>query len=257
LADFVERVGGDRVIVEVLVPPGQSPATYEPSPKQMARLAEAPVYFRVGSPFEESFASKLASTHPDLQVVDLREGVTLRRMAEHHEHGEGCDHGQKGADPHVWLDPLRVKILAETVGSALARLAPEHEAEFRRNLARFHEDLDGLHGRIERILLPLKGREIFVFHPAYGYFTDRYGLIQVAVEMGGKEPGPRRLATLIERARERGVKVIFVQPQFSRKSAQAIADAVGGAVVPLDPLARDCLSNLETMATVVEKALAR
>jgi zinc transport system substrate-binding protein len=102
---------------------------------------------------------------------------------------------------------------------------------------------------------PLKGREILVFHPAFGYFAERYGLTQRAVESEGKEPGPRQLAALIDTARERGVRVVFVQPQFSRSSAEKIAEAIGGAVVPMDPLASDYLANLERMATEVRKAL--
>ena len=103
----------------------------------------------------------------------------------------------------------------------------------------------------------MKGRDLFVFHPAYGYFARQYGLTQVAVETGGRQPSARHLAELIDRARARDVRVIFVQPQFARHSARAVADAIGGAVVPLDPLAEDYLGNLEQMASTVESALQR
>ncbi|MHC4777834.1 MAG: metal ABC transporter solute-binding protein, Zn/Mn family [Planctomycetota bacterium] len=259
LADFVERIGGDRVAIEVLVPPGQSPATYEPTPRQMARLGEGAVLFRTGSPFESRFVEKLKSVHGKLPLVDLREGIELMEMGDEHCHHEG-EHGEESCsedltDPHIWLDPIRAKTMAAHICETLKNLAPEHEKEFKARLAEFVKELDMIHDRISKILAPLKGREIFVFHPAYGYFAKRYGLEQVAVETGGKEPGPKRLANLIEMARERRVKVVFVQPQFSRKSAEAVAKAIGGAVVPMDPLARDYLRNLEAMATQVEKGL--
>jgi zinc transport system substrate-binding protein len=118
------------------------------------------------------------------------------------------------------------------------------------------EDLDRLDARLRESLAPLKGRDFFVYHPAFGYFADAYGLRQIPVEIEGKEPTARQLARLIDRARAEGVRVIFVQPQFSAKSAQAIATAIGGSVIPLDDLAKDYLANLAAMAEKVRGALA-
>jgi len=132
---------------------------------------------------------------------------------------------------------------------------PRHAAAYERNLKALQADLDEVDARIAEALAPLKGRKFFVFHPAFGYFADAYGLKQVPVEIEGKSPGPRRLAALIEKARREGVKVIFVQPQFSPRGAQAVAEAIGGVVVPMDPLARDYLKNLEHIAQQIKKAL--
>jgi len=248
-AYFVERVGGDRVRVDVLVGPGESPATYEPTPREVAALGEADVYFRIGTPFENAFVDKIARTLPGLRIVDTRRGVDLRRFR------------QKGKrqvpDPHIWLDPMRVKTQARTVCEALCELAPALSDDFEDNLGGFHRDLEALDRHLRETLAPLRSRKILVFHPAFGYFCDAYGLEQIAVETEGKTPGPKRLADLIDRARAESIRIIFVQPQYSKKSARTIAEAISGAVVPLDPLARDYLDNLRRMAEAVREGLTR
>lgn len=262
-AHFVERVGGERVRAVVLVGPGQSPHAYEPTPKQVAELAGARAYFTIGVEFERGLLPRLRSSFPKLRVVDTRTGVPLRTMTGAEAVAE-CDHGhdhgrhdhQGTPDPHIWLSPRLVKIQAQTICDALADLDPAGAETYRRNLAAFQTDLDRLQDLLEVALAGLKGREVFVFHPAFGYFLDEFGLKQVPVEIEGKEPTARQLATVIERAKAAGVRVIFVQPQFSRKSAEAVAEAIGGVVVPLDPLARDFTANLEEMAAKIRAKFA-
>jgi zinc transport system substrate-binding protein len=253
-AYFVERVGGDNVNVEVLVGPGQSPATYEINPRQMALLTKADVFFRIGVPFEEGLIPKIKAIAGNLLIVDTREGIELRMMEDDHRdhrHGEASIK----RDPHIWLDPVLVKRQAVTICDALKRIDPQRSGQYDRNLKSFQADLDSLNEKIKRILAPIKGSRFYVFHPAYGYFGDRYGLKQVAVELEGKEPGAADLARFIEQARRDGVRVIFVQPQFSEKSARTIADALKGAVVPLDPLARNYIANMENMAELIRDRL--
>ncbi|UCD29344.1 MAG: zinc ABC transporter substrate-binding protein [Planctomycetota bacterium] len=255
-AYFVERVGGPSVEVEVLVAPGQSPATFEPTPRQMAALAGADVYFRIGLPFEDQLLAAIAAINEGLPVIDTREGIELRPMDESGHEGDDHEHDQHGRfDPHVWLDPELVQVQARNIMAGLAKLNPAGKVEYEKNLRQFQAELADLDSTIAQILAPLKGREIYVFHPSYGYFAGAYGLKQVAVETGGKEPGARQLADLIERAIRDSVRVVFVQPQFSQKSAKTIAEAIGGAVVPLDPLARDYLANLGRMARAIERGL--
>jgi len=148
--------------------------------------------------------------------------------------------------PEAMVSPMR---------DELTRLDPEGREAYEDNYAGREADLKALDRRISEILAPVRGKTFFVFHPAFGYFARDYGLRQVAVETGGKQPGTRQLEHLIEEAKEQGVRVIFVQPQFARKSAEAIAEAIDGAVVPIDPLARDYLENLERMAERVEEGL--
>ena len=264
---FVERIGGDRVAVQALVTPGSSPATYEPTPRQMAALSEATIFFRIGVPFENAFIPKIERTMKGLRIVDTRKGITLRRMkAHHHYHGEReeadhaghGDHAHKGgSDPHVWLSPRLVKVQAQTIADALIASDPAGKAAYEKNLAAFLKDLDALDAHLVEALAPVKGKTLMVFHPAWGYFADAYGLEQEPIEIEGKDPSGRQVARMIDMAKDEGVRVIFVQPQFSKKSAKRIADAIGGAVVPIDPLARDYVGNLEQVAAAVLLAIGQ
>jgi len=242
------RVGGSRARVEVLVQPGQDPHTFEPTPRQMSLLAQARLFVRVGVDFENGLVPRLGEIAPGLRVVDSREGIALRRIDAH-------DDGHEGDDPHVWMDPLLALRQARTMREALIALDPAGRQDYERGYAALAEELEALHAEIAAALAPYRGRELFVFHPAFGYFADAYGLRQVAVETGGKEPSARQLAALIEQARARQVRVIFVQPQFSQTGAQAVAEAIGGAVVPLDDLAADYLANLARAADTIREAL--
>ena len=256
---MVQRIAGDLVSVEVMLPPGQSPATYEPSPQQMARLSKATALIRIGVPFEERLMTKISDTIPGLEVVDVREGITLRRMTAHHHH-DGHHHGhthEAGApDPHTWLDPRLAMVQARTIHDALVRLLPEKTAELEAGLDRLTTELQEADRLVGVALEPLRGRTIYVFHPAYGYLTDAYGLEQVAVEVEGKEPSARRLAGLIEQARRDEVSAIFFQPQFSRSSAETLALEIGCTAVEMDPLAEDYVANLKEMAASISSALS-
>lgn len=256
---LVERIGGSLVDGETLVPEGQSPHTYEPTPQQIAQLERADVYFRVGLAVENRIIGRVAEMIGDERVVDTREGLALREIEGHHHEGEeaaedqGAEHGS--ADPHIWLDPVLAKIQAKTMAGALARLHPEHRETIEANLRLLEHDLDSVDAQIRTLLEPLRGRAVYVFHPAYGYFTDRYGLRQVAIESEGKEPSARELAELIDRAAADSVTVVFVQRQFARKTAQAVADAVGANIVILDHLSGDYLNNLLHMARLIAAGL--
>jgi zinc transport system substrate-binding protein len=251
-AQLVEKIGGERVEVFVLVQPGQSPATYSPTPKQLAELSRARLFVRVGVPFEHGFIDKVLETYPKLEIVDQRKGVTILHSHSHDHHGHAHD-----VDPHIWLDPKRLKTQAKTIAEALGSADPSNQAHFNANLLRLTAKLEALDRRIEQVLEPFKNQTLLCYHPAYGYFADSYGLRQVAVEAGGKEPGAKQLARIIDQARKIGAKVVFVQPQFSKKSAALVAQAIGGTVLPMDPLARDVLSNLENMAKTVAQSLTR
>ena len=242
---FVKRIGGDQVQVATLVQPGHSPATYATTPRQMAGLATSTIYFRIGVPFENILIPKLVHAIPHLTIVDQHQGLDMMLMEESHiEHGEH----QGDLDPHTWLDPILALKQSVVIRDTLIRFDPKRATEYNNNFAALAQDLKNLDDHLKKVLKPFAGSSIYVFHPAYGYFCRAYGLTQKAINPNGKEPGAKHLARLIEQAKDDNVQFIFVQPQFSDKAARAIAQSIDGSVVALDPLAKDYLANMQSIA---------
>jgi zinc transport system substrate-binding protein len=260
---FAERIGGENVDVSVMVPPGKSPATYEPTPRQMVSLGNADLFFTIGVPFERAFLGRVSSSLQSLRIVPTDEGIEKRYLGAHshdedaHEDEHDDDHETGEPDPHIWMDPVLVKHQGAIIRDALIDLDPESASAYRERYDAFAADLDSLHEELSRILAPAEGSLLFVYHPAFGYFADRYGLRQEAIETGGKEPSPAMLQHVIEAARHEGVKVIFVQPEFPKKSAQAVADAIDGVVVPVAPLMEDYTENLRSLARRIANGLSQ
>lgn len=267
---FVDRIsdGGARVLV--LVGPGQNPHSYEPTPRQMADLGAAGAWLTVGVDFENGLAPKVRNLYPRLRLVDTTEGVSFRALEAHghggDEHGsEGDEHGDReedhggdpegGRDVHIWLGREGAKAQARHARDALAALDPGKSALYARNHDALVREIDAVFDGLARDLAPLRGRPVFVYHPAFGYFLDEFGIQQVAVEAGGKEPTQKGLAALIEKARKEGARVVFVQPQFSKTAAAAVAQAIGGVVVEIDDLAPDWLANLGRMGDALKAAV--
>jgi zinc transport system substrate-binding protein len=258
VAYLVEQIGGRHVKVDVLVQPGQDPHTFEPTPQQVLALSRAAVFFKIDMPFEGVLLEKVQQGNRRLVVVDTTEGMTKLKMDA--ECGEEADHDHNHhaaageADPHVWLSPARLKIQARNIATALGQIDPAHEHDYQQNLAVLVERLDAVDGRIRHMLDPYRGRTFYVFHPGFAYFADAYGLKQKAVEAGGRTPAAKQLRELVAQAQADRVKTIFVQPEFAPHSAQVVAQAIDGKVVPLNGLAKDVVSNLETIAEELQRA---
>lgn len=255
---FVERIGGAAVSVNTMVRPGASPHEYEPSPQQMAALARSRAYFAIGVEFEKAWLPRFRRAAPGLEVVDTIVGIERLTMAEPRSaggHSHAHDHG--GADPHVWLSPTLVRIQAANIRDALIRLDPARAAEYRRNHDAFARDINRVDEAVLAALAeaPPERRKFLVFHPSWAYFARAYGLTELAIEVDGKEPGPRQLAAVIDLAKKEGIRVVFVQPQFSKKSADAVAQALSARVAVLDPLAEDWSANLQAAAKALGEAL--
>jgi zinc transport system substrate-binding protein len=254
-AGLLKAMVGEHIEVRTLVGEGQSPHSYEPTARQLTALGEADILFTIGVPFEQALLTKIAPLYPDLKIVESHEGIGLRSMPHNHD-GVHCthDHGEK--DPHVWLTPLKALKIASNMRGTLKKLYSDHYwKHYHSNFEALNMQLNHLHEETAKKLLPFRGKRFYVFHPSFGYFSDAYGLEQIAVELNGKSPTPRQLAKLIEQAKADGVKVIFVQKQFPSSSAKVISDAIGGSVVQLDPLAEDSVANLRRIAESIAQTL--
>jgi zinc transport system substrate-binding protein len=256
-----EYVGKDLVKPHVLVENGQEPHTFEPRPAQILAFSRASLFFGAGLEFEQEIIQRLGQNSPDLRIIDTTEGIHKIPMEmSGHEHkgeqkrGESKSHSI-AFDPHVWLSPQNLKMMAAAMAEALANEDPEHRRDYENNLQGLNRKLDALDHEISGMLAPFYEASFFVFHPSFAYFAQSYHLQQVAVEIGGKSSTPRQLSLFIRRARAEGVKVIFVQSQFDVKSAAVVAAAIGANVVPLDPLAEDVGVNLKIMAESIVQAL--
>jgi zinc transport system substrate-binding protein len=255
---FVQQIGKDLVDVQVMVAPGASPATYEPRPKQMAALSNTAIYFAIGVPFESVWLGKIAAANPRMKVVHTDAGVKKFPMEAHHHHSEGQAEDlneHSGLDPHIWLSPPLVKQQARTICSALQQIDPVHRAIYKANFDSFAAAIDRLNNDLDAVFANAGGLRFMVFHPSWGYFARAYKLHQIPIEMEGKAPKPAQLQSLIARARKDKITVIFVQPQFSTKSARLIAAEIGGRVVVADPLAADWPENLRAVASQIKAAL--
>lgn len=244
---FVEKIGGDLVSVTGLIGQNDDPHTFQPRPSQVTALGRADIYFTVGISFEEAFIDTLKKALPDLRIVDGSRGVALLEMEEEHP-GHDEEHEGHHYDPHFWMGPAQVLQSAEVIFQELLAALPSHEEELRRNYQNFRSQINVLDAELTALLAPHRGEVFFVYHPSFGYFAHAYGLRQISVETGGKEPSPRQLESIIEGARNRGVKIIYVQPQFSQSTGKVIAEAIGGSVVPISPLAYDWAGNMEAIA---------
>lgn len=254
---FVEHIGGEHVRVSVMVVPGASPATYEPAPRQMAALARTRLYLAIGVPFESAWLARMAAVAPEMHIVRI--DAPLQRMplgAHAHEHHRQHD-GDGMPDPHVWLSPPHVRVMAAVIRDSLIECDPGHAAQYLCNYESFAREINRCDAAILSALSHLSParRRFMVYHPSWGYFARTYALEQMPVEVSGREPGPRSLQASIQQARTLGVRAIFVQPQFSQKSARTIAAAVGARVLVADPLAYAWADNLVAIAHALAASL--
>ncbi|MCF7809763.1 zinc ABC transporter substrate-binding protein [bacterium] len=251
---IVKRIGGEHVSVDILVKPGASPHTFEPTPTQMIDIGKAKIFFSIGLPFEKSLIDRIRKSNKQLVFTAMDKGINKREIGRHHhEHSENT-HSEDNLDPHIWLAPDNIRIMARNTAEMLAKYDNAHADDYRKNLIDFLLDVDSVDIKISDILAPFKGYHFYVFHPSFGYFADAYGFHQEAVEIEGKSPSIKQLNELVTKAKSENVRIIFVQPQFDAKSAESIAEIIDGAVIPLDPLKKDVLGNLEEIANQLKKA---
>jgi len=249
-AEFVENIGGDKVSVTVMVPPGASPHTFEPTPSQMAALSKANIYARVGSgiEFELAWMDKLININRDMLVIDCSQGIKLQERSVIPGHKpESENHDLSPLDPHIWMSPQNARIMVRNISDGLIQVDPKNKGYYQQNRDAYLEKLARLDQDIRTALSGTTARHFMVYHPSLGYFARDYNLTMLPIEESGKEPTPASLARLIEQAKQQNIKVIFASPQFNPQSAGVIAEAIDGRLVFIDPLARDYIMNLHTI----------
>lgn len=255
---FVQKIGGQQVKVMVMVQPGDNPATYEPKPSQMVALSKASLYMTIGVPFEQVWLDKFRSTNPDLKIIETAQGIEKRDMAKTYSYSsqEQDNKSKVMKDPHTWLSPPLVRIMAANIRDGLIRFDPAHKNIYRENFYRFVKEINQLDKQILEIFQKQDHKFSFlVYHPSWGYFAQAYGLRQETIEIMGKSPSPKQLSQLIQMARKKNIQAIFVQPQFSQKSAKTIAQNVGAEVISIDPLALNWKKNLLQVSQAIQAHL--
>jgi len=253
---FVEKIIGDSIDIFVVVPPGGNPSTYEPSPSDMRNMSSSNVWFTIGVPFESPWLPRFTGSNPDLRIrstIESIERLPIDRygVAGHEISSEHSGHGRCCLDPHVWLSPDLVRSQAAAIAAELSLLDSSEADVYMANLNSFNTEIDSLQNRIHSLIGPSSSRSFIVFHPAWGYFADEFGLIQIPIETSGSEPSPREMSLLIDYARENDILAVFVSPQFSTSSAEAIAAEIGVCVNYIDPLAEDWSNNLYNVAELL------
>ncbi|MDK2973776.1 MAG: zinc transport system substrate-binding protein [Methanofollis sp.] len=239
--EFVREIGGDKVDVMVLVPPGASPHTYELTPGQLTALGSVRMYAAVGSgiEFERAWMDKIVGVNPGMLLVNCSAGLTFLT---------GDEDEEGGTDPHVWLSVRNAEVMVENICAGLVEIDPDDAAYFEANRDRYLDDLRTLDTGIAASLEDRKGERIMVYHPSWAYFARDYGLVQIPIEDEGKEPGPQGIERLIMQAEADNITVVFASPEYSTKSARVIADAIGGRVALVSPLEANYTENMKHVA---------
>ena len=242
-ACFVERVAGEHAAVHVMVPKGADAETYEPTPQQLVALADSRIYVKVGAPgfpFEEKYLRTALDRNRKLTVVNMSDGLKFRK-----------------GDPHVWTSPAAVRIAAQNIAKVLIAQDPAGREEYQRNLLAFLREIDTLDQEIRQALSVKKGYAFMVFHPAWGYFADEYGLTQLAIEEEGKPVSAAHIRQMVDLARGKGIRSVLVQKGFDTKSARAVAREIGGEVLETDPLERDWFSGMRSFTKILAPVLKK
>lgn len=268
---FVEKIAASTLDINVIISASTDEHNFDFRPATMKKLEKSDIYFTIGLEFERVFADKFQSNFANLQVIDtgkdLRNLVTSHTHSkdehdEHHnhdEHAHGKDehHAHKHSnshetrnekDPHIWLDPILVKIQASTIAKALIAKYPQNKALYEANLAQFQAELDALNAEISALFEKSKNKKFIIYHPSLGYFAARYHLVQIPVEIEGKEPKTKDLQRLMSVAKKEKIKTIFVQKGFSQNAAKSLAKELKASVVELNHLSENYAKNLRQIA---------
>jgi len=250
---FVSQIAGDKAKTVTLLPPGQNQHTFEPTPRQIESLALADAWVLSGAEFEIGLQPKVEKIFPNLRIVDGTQGVKFRLIDE-----DNHDSNYKTTlelDKHTWLGREPAKILAGHVKDVFCSLDDKNQEYYVKQYEALIKVIDDEFESLKISLAPLKGRNVFVYHPCFGYFFDEFGIRQEAVEVGGKEPSPRELNNLITKIKEGQAVAIIVQTQFPTSAAKTLAASAGLEVIALDPFSYNWLDNIRQIGQALNRCI--
>lgn len=246
---FTEAIAGDNYEVVSMVPKGSSPESYDPTPQQLVNLSKSQAYFRIGYiGFEQAWMKKLEANCPNMKVYDTSKGIDLIRD-KGHWHGDHFHEG--GVEPHVWNSTQNALIIADNIYQALCELDSTHQEDYQKRLDVLKQTIRQTDANVHT-LLENADSTFLIYHPALSYFARDYGLKQVSIEEGGKEPSPAQLKALIETCRNENVHTIFVQQEFDQRNAQLIAHELGVNIVSINPLSYDWVKEMIRIAEALK-----
>lgn len=251
-ASLIKSIGGENVNVVAMVPAGASPHSYEPKPSQMLAISKAKIYFAIGVEFEHAWLPRFHSQNKNMIIIDNAKGITKMTMVKHHDVHEEHHHNANKLDPHVWTSPNNLKVMATNIKNALIVIDGKNKTLYTANYTKLINSINQTDAQIKSILKTTpKGSKFMIFHPAWGYFAAQYGLIQIPIELEGKEPKAKDLISLIEAVKKEHIKAIFVAPEFSSKSASQISEATHIPVIKISNLGYDWKAYLLTFAKAI------
>lgn len=245
-ASFAKALVKGQVEVEIFVPPGSNPHTYEPSPEQIQRFTQAKVWFRTGDPIEQKMVQFL-QTYP-IEIINL--SADWASLETSHEHG-GHFHEEK--DLHTWMNPILVIEQVKEMALVLSKIFPELAPSIEENSKQLIRRLTHIDKSISSKLLPFQGDYLLVSHPAFGYFCQRYSLHQLSVEMEGKDPLPQDIAALVKKIESHSIPVMLIEPQYNNKGACLIAHKLRIPTEEINPYAENYFEMLDRLTQVFVK----
>ena len=254
----LESLGGERVLVHTLIPPGANPHTWEPSPASLKLLGQAQIYFTDSMGIDLPWLPRFKSAQASMQFVNMAQEVQwLPAIEEEHHHHDTPTHhheNESELDPHIWTSPLQMQNIAVRIAATYMTYDPQGIPYYKKRLASFLTRVKSIDQSLRQAVakLPITQRRFLIFHPSYGYLARDYGLEQMSVEIEGKEPKPADLAKLIRTAQKWQIKTLFVQPEFNARSAETIANEIQGQVIPINPLSPDWESGVVTFIHALE-----
>lgn len=254
-----EQVGGSDVTVTGLTPPGAEPHDVELTPQQIAEVSEADLILYIKG-FQPAVDEAVAQVAPD-KAVDVSQGITLLKGEDHHE-GEAAGAGHSGAesatDPHIWLDPLNMVTIADTITARLGEIQQDNSTTFAANAATLDQQLTDLDEQWSAQTEQCASRDLVVSHEAFGYLAKRYGFTQLGISglSPEAEPSPAKVAEVTDFVRKNNVKTIYFETLVDPKVAETVATETGAATAVLDPLEGLPEGSDETYLTVMQQNLA-